>query len=184
MKLIVGLGNPGIEYEKTRHNVGFMVIDKLSEKLECPLKEKKFNGIFYKDKDVILAKPLTYMNNSGEFVKAIVEYYDVLIDDIIVVYDDMDTELGKVTIRQSGSSGGHNGIKSIIQHLNTQDIKRLKIGICRNENAINFVLGKFSFADSKIIEKVVDAASDALIQFIGNDIRYVMNNYSGKIYGK
>ncbi|VEU81954.1 aminoacyl-tRNA hydrolase [Mycoplasmopsis arginini] len=184
MKLIVGLGNPGIDYEKTRHNVGFMVIDKLSEKLECPLKEKKFNGIFYKDKDVILAKPLTYMNNSGEFVKAIVEYYDVLIDDIIVVYDDMDTELGKVTIRQSGSSGGHNGIKSIIQHLNTQDIKRLKIGIGRNENAINFVLGKFSFADSKIIEKVVDAAADALIQFIGNDIRYVMNNYSGKIYGK
>ncbi|WP_438340538.1 aminoacyl-tRNA hydrolase [Mycoplasma sp. 125] len=184
MKLIVGLGNPGVEYERTRHNVGFMVIDKLAEKLECPLKEKKFNGIFYKDSEIILAKPLTYMNNSGEFIKAICDYFEIMIDDIIVVYDDMDTELGKVAIRQSGSSGGHNGIKSIINHLGTQDFKRLKVGIGRKENAINFVLGKFSYSDSLVIEKVIDAASDALIQFISNDIRYVMNNYSGKIYGK
>lgn len=184
MKLIVGLGNAGIEYEKTRHNVGFMVIDKLSEKLDAPLKEKKFNGIFYKDKEIILAKPLTYMNNSGEFVKAIVEYYDILIDDIIIVYDDMDTELGKVTIRQKGSSGGHNGIKSIIQHLKTDEIRRLKIGIGRKDNSVNYVLGKFSFNDLKIMEEVIEASSEALIQFISNDIRYVMNNYSGKIYGK
>ncbi|ENY53797.1 aminoacyl-tRNA hydrolase [Metamycoplasma alkalescens] len=184
MKLIVGLGNPGVEYEKTRHNVGFMVIDKLSEKLEAPLKEKKFNGIFFKNKDVILAKPLTYMNNSGEFVKAISEYYDILIDDIIVVYDDMDTELGKVNIRQKGSSGGHNGINSIIQHLKTDEIKRLKIGIGRSNNAINFVLGKFSFADYQIIEKVIDVATEALISFIYNDIRYVMNNFSNKNHDK
>ncbi|BAP39443.1 aminoacyl-tRNA hydrolase [Metamycoplasma canadense] len=184
MKLIIGLGNPGIEYEKTRHNVGFMVIDKLSEKLEAPLKEKKFNGIFYKDKDVILAKPLTYMNNSGEFVKAIADYYNILIDDIIIVYDDMDIELGKVAIRQKGSSGGHNGVKSIIKHLGSEEIKRFKIGIGRGNDAINFVLGKFSHNDFLVIEKVINSTVDALIQFISNDIRYVMNNFSGKDYGK
>ncbi|MCV3733742.1 aminoacyl-tRNA hydrolase [Mycoplasma enhydrae] len=184
MKLIVGLGNPGKEYEKTRHNVGFMIIDSLSKKLVAPLNTKKFNGIYFKDKELIIAKPLTYMNNCGEFVRAIVDYYNINIDDIIIVYDDIDTELGKVIIRQKGSAGGHNGMKSIINHLDTNEIKRLKVGIGRDENLVNFVLGKFSFEDSKIIENVIEEASDALIQFINNDIRYVMNKYSNKNYSK
>ncbi|PZV99866.1 aminoacyl-tRNA hydrolase [Metamycoplasma auris] len=182
LKLIVGLGNPGEEYEKTRHNVGFMVIDQLAKKLQAPLREKKFNGVFFKNNEFILAKPLTYMNNSGEFVRAIANYYDILIDDIIIVYDDLDTQLGKVNIRQKGSSGGHKGMSSIISHLNTEEIKRLKIGIGRDSNIIDYVLGKFSFEDFKIIEKVIDYSAEALISFIYNDIRYVMNHFSKKNY--
>ncbi|AZZ65694.1 aminoacyl-tRNA hydrolase [Metamycoplasma phocicerebrale] len=184
MKLIVGLGNPGKEYEKTRHNVGFMVLDKLSQKLKAPMTIKKFNGIYFKDKEMILAKPLTYMNNSGEFVKDIVDYYNINVDDILLVYDDIDTELGKIIIRQQGSAGGHNGVKSIINNLDTNEIKRIKMGIGRDENLINFVLGKFSFEDSKIIEKAIDEVVEAIIQYINNDIRYVMNKYSNKKYGE
>ncbi|TPE57704.1 aminoacyl-tRNA hydrolase [[Mycoplasma] falconis] len=182
MKLIVGLGNPGVEYAKTRHNVGFMVIDKMAEKLQTPLTEKKFNGVFYKDKEVILAKPLTYMNKSGDFVAAITNYYDVALEDVIIVYDDLDVVLGKAVIRQKGSAGGHNGMKDIIAKLHSEDIKRLKIGIGRDGNVIDYVLGKFSYADSIVIDRIIEVASEALISFISNDIRFVMNKYSGKLY--
>lgn len=182
MKLIVGLGNPGVEYEKTRHNTGFMVIDKLAEKLHTPLTEKKFNGIYYIDKEVILAKPLTFMNNSGDFVRAIKDYYNIVDDDIIIVYDDLDLPVGKAVIRQKGSSGGHNGMKDIIAKLKTDEIKRLKIGIGRGQNVINYVLGKFSYQDFCTIEKIIDIASDALISFISNDIRFVMNKFIGELY--
>ncbi|RMA78536.1 PTH1 family peptidyl-tRNA hydrolase [Metamycoplasma subdolum] len=179
MKLIVGLGNPGSEYEDTRHNVGFMVIDAISKKLETVLNEKKFNGIYYKEKDFILAKPLTYMNLSGNFVREISDFYKIGIDDIIIIYDDMDLPVGKATIKQSGSAGGHNGMKNIIDQMKTQDIKRVKLGIGRATNAINYVLGKFTFNDKQIIDQVIEKVSDAIISFIYNDIRYVMNKFNG-----
>ncbi|AXE60983.1 aminoacyl-tRNA hydrolase [[Mycoplasma] phocae] len=182
MKLIVGLGNPGSEYAKTRHNVGFLTIDKIAEKLQIQLSEKKFNGIFFKDKEVIIAKPLTFMNKSGEFVKSIIEYYDIALSDVLIVYDDLDLPLGQAAIKQSGSSGGHRGMKDIIEKLNTQDIKRIKIGIGRGENVIDYVLGKFSFEDYNIISKLIDKAADAIISFISNDIRFVMNKFTGKLY--
>ncbi|TPR53865.1 aminoacyl-tRNA hydrolase [Metamycoplasma neophronis] len=181
MKLIVGLGNPGPEYEKTRHNAGFMTIDKIAEKLGIKLDEKKFNGVYYRDKDICVAKPLTYMNKSGDFVRAIKDYYNIPIDDILIIYDDMDLPLGKATIKQKGSAGGHNGMKDIINKLGTEEIKRVKIGIGRGENVIDFVLGKFSYNDLKIIEQVIDVSSDAVISYISNDIRFVMNKYSGKL---
>ncbi|AWX69488.1 aminoacyl-tRNA hydrolase [[Mycoplasma] anseris] len=183
MKLIVGLGNPGPEYVKTRHNVGFMVIDKIAQTLDIELNEKKFNGIFFKNNDFILAKPLTYMNKSGDFVRSIMDYYEISPEDLIIVYDDMDLALGKVSIKQKGSSGGHNGMKDILLKVPNEDnsIKRLKIGIGRDSNAIDYVLGKFSFNEMQIIEKVLARASEALISFIYNDIRFVMNKFNGNL---
>lgn len=180
MRIIIGLGNPGTEYEKTRHNIGFMVIDKLAKDLNVELSEKKFDGVFYKDNDLILAKPLTYMNNSGNFVQSLIKYYDLNIEDLIVIQDDLDLPLGKASIKQKGSDGGHNGIKDIIVKLNTQEFKRLKIGIGRDNNVINYVLGKFSFAEFKIVNEIIDHAVDALKTFIYNDIRFVMNKFNGK----
>ena len=110
MKLIVGLGNPGKEYENTRHNIGFMVVDSIAKKMNVQLNEKKFNGVFYKDADFILAKPLTYMNNSGDFVQAIMQFFQINPNDILVIQDDLDIDLGKATIRQKGSACGHNGL--------------------------------------------------------------------------
>ena len=145
MKLIVGLGNPGKEYENTRHNIGFKVIDALSHKYNVELNENKFNGMFYKGNGMILAKPLTYMNLSGDFVQKLAHYYKIDIEDILVVYDDLDLATGVVRYRQKGSSGGQNGIKDIINKMGTQEIKRLKIGIGKPRNgAKNWVLGKFS----------------------------------------
>lgn len=180
MRIIIGLGNPGTEYEKTRHNIGFMVIDKLAKDLKVELSEKKFDGVFYKDNDLILAKPLTYMNNSGNFVQNLIKYFDLNIEDLIVIQDDLDLPLGKAFIKQKGSDGGHNGIKDIIAKLNTQEFKRLKIGIGRDNNVINYVLGKFSFAEFKIVNEIIDHAVDALKTFIYNDIRFVMNKFNGK----
>ncbi len=180
MRIIIGLGNPGTEYEKTRHNIGFMVIDKLAKDLKVELSEKKFDGVFYKDNDLILAKPLTYMNNSGNFVHNLIKYFDLNIEDLIVIQDDLDLPLGKAYIKQKGSDGGHNGIKDIIAKLNTQEFKRLKIGIGRDNNVINYVLGKFSFAEFKIVNEIIDHAVDALKTFIYNDIRFVMNKFNGK----
>ncbi|AWX42524.1 peptidyl-tRNA hydrolase [Metamycoplasma cloacale] len=181
MKLIVGLGNPGEQYEKTRHNVGFMVVDAIAQKLGIQLEEKKFNGIYYKNKDFILAKPLTYMNNSGDFVQAIVEYYKINVDDVIIVYDDIDLILGKASIKQKGSSGGHNGMKDILNKVKHKDneIKRFKIGIGRDNNIIDYVLGKFSYEEWLVINKAIDYAADALISFVYNDIRFVMNKFTG-----
>ncbi|WP_412031686.1 aminoacyl-tRNA hydrolase [Metamycoplasma buccale] len=181
MKLIVGLGNPGSEYEKTRHNIGFLVVDKIASDLNVSLTETKFNGIFYKSRDFIIAKPLTYMNKSGEFVTAISSYYNINKDDIIVIYDDMDLEFGKISIKQKGSSGGHNGMRDIIEKLGTEEIKRLKMGIGRDGNAINYVLGKFSIADFELIQKSIKIAAEAIVSFIYNDIRFVMNKYNGNL---
>ncbi|TPD98841.1 aminoacyl-tRNA hydrolase [Metamycoplasma equirhinis] len=182
MKLIVGLGNPGIEYEKTRHNVGFMVIDQVASKMQIQLNEKKFNGLFFKDQEVIIAKPMTYMNKSGDFVRAIKDYYNISLNDILIVYDDLDLPLGKASIKQKGSSGGHNGMKDIIEKLGSDEIKRIKIGIGREQNVIDYVLGKFSFSDFQIVSKLIESATEAIITFISNDIRFVLNKFTGKIY--
>lgn len=181
MKLIVGLGNPGKEYENTRHNIGFMVVDNIAKKMNVQLNEKKFNGIFYKDADFILAKPLTYMNNSGDFVQAIMQFFQINPNDILVIQDDLDIDLGKATIRQKGSAGGHNGIKSIIEKIGTNEFKRLKIGIGRgSDNVINYVLSKFTFADTEILSKIIEASSEAAISFLFNDINFVINKFNGK----
>ena len=150
MKLIVGLGNPDKEYEKTRHNVGFMVMDRLADVLNVSIDNKKFKGEYVKFKyhgeDVILLKPMTYMNNSGESVIQVMNYFKIDVDDLLIVYDDMDMPVGKLRLRQSGSAGGHNGVKSVIAHTNTQNFKRIRVGIDKHPHikVVDYVLGRFT----------------------------------------
>ena len=130
MKLIIGLGNPGKEYENTRHNTGFMVLDRLSEKLNIEMTQNKFKGLYgkskYKGEDVILLKPQTYMNLSGESVRQVMDFFKINQEDILVIYDDLDMPVGKLRLRQSGSAGGHNGIKNIILHTGSQNFNRIR----------------------------------------------------------
>ncbi|WGI36621.1 aminoacyl-tRNA hydrolase [Mesomycoplasma lagogenitalium] len=182
MKLIVGLGNPGDEYKNTKHNVGFWVIDKIAQELKLNLDKQKFNGIFAKADDYILAKPLTYMNNSGLFVQKIAHFFKISNDDILIIYDDMDFSIGQAAIKNNGSAAGHNGMKDIIEQLGTEQIKRLKIGISRplNKENKNYVLTPFNNEEQKIIEKVVETAADAAIQFLSNDIRIIVERFNAK----
>jgi PTH1 family peptidyl-tRNA hydrolase len=134
MKLIVGLGNPGKEYEDTRHNLGFVVIDQLAEKLKTELNKKKFNGLYYQGTEYILLKPQTYMNNSGECILAFMNYFQIPRDNLLVIYDDIALPLGKFRYRQQGSDGGHNGLKNIIKMVGSKLFKRLRIGIGYDRN--------------------------------------------------
>ncbi|MBR3660382.1 MAG: aminoacyl-tRNA hydrolase [Bacilli bacterium] len=158
MKLIVGLGNPGCEYENTRHNIGFYYLDILANKLNLTFKEK-YKAMYAKTKienmDVILLKPLTYMNLSGEAVIKFMNYYKIKSEDILVIHDDLDMEMGRIKLKENGSSGGHNGIKNIILNLNTSEFKRLKLGISNNKmiDTKDYVLGKFSEEDLKILKQ-------------------------------
>ncbi len=147
MKLVVGLGNPGGQYEGSRHNVGFRVADLLGRRRSAKFKKGKFNSeladVVIGSERVLLLKPLTYMNNSGIAVRECIDYFNIPIDQIIVVYDDMDLDLGRIRVRYKGGSGGHNGIKSIIAHLGTENFSRIRVGIGRpapGSDSINFVL--------------------------------------------
>ena len=137
MKLIVGLGNPGKEYQNTRHNIGFYFIDSIADSLNLKFKEK-FNGLYVKtilnQEEIMFLKPLSYMNLSGEVVASIVHFYKIEIDDILIISDDLDQEVGKVRLRTHGSCGGHNGLRNIENHLHTDHYKRLRIGIGKNSN--------------------------------------------------
>ena len=129
MKLMVGLGNPGAEYQNTRHNLGFAVIDQLANQLKVELNKKKFNGLYCKTGEYILLKPQTYMNNSGECVAAFLNYFQIPLDNLLIIYDDIALPLGNFRYRFQGSAGGHNGIKNLIEKLGTTKFKRLKVGI-------------------------------------------------------
>lgn len=159
MKLIVGLGNPGREYEDTRHNVGFMAIDRLADKYNALFKlDKNLKGLIasvnINGEKVILLKPITFMNLSGESVKPVMSYYKINVNDIIVINDDLDMPVGKIRYRAKGSAGGHNGLKSIIANLKTEEFQRIKIGIDRSKiiPVVDWVLGKFSTEDTNVLE--------------------------------
>ena len=183
MKIIIGLGNPGEEYSNTRHNVGFQVIDLICKEYDSALTINKFGGLYFVAEDVIIAKPMNFMNNSGAFVKSLINFYNIKIEDILVIYDDLDSEVGKAKIKTFGSSGGHNGLKDIIESLNTDEIKRLKIGIGRpktSKNVSKYVLNKIPKADAPILDKVKEQAAKIAISFVYNDIRVVINSFNGK----
>ena len=184
MKLIVGLGNPGFQYENTRHNVGFMVIDEIAKKLNLNINQKKFDSLLFVNSDFILLKPLTFMNLSGKAVKSVVDFFKIDISDVIIVCDDLDIKLGQAKIKISNSSAGHNGIKSVIEKLGTSDFYRMKIGIGRPENKdyklSSYVLGKFDPAEQKKIDKVIDKSAEAIISIVYNDINYVVNLFNQK----
>ena len=184
MILIVGLGNPGKQYEQTRHNIGFDVIDYMANKYNIDVKREKFKGIcgegFIENKKVILLKPLTYMNLSGESIRELANFYKLEDDEIIVVYDDISLDIGRLRIREKGSAGGHNGIKSIIQNLGGDKFPRVKVGVGQpKDNLVNHVLGKFSKEDREHIEKVIPVVSDAIVEIVKNDAKESMNKFNG-----
>lgn len=186
MKLFVGLGNPGKKYEKTKHNIGFMVIDSLSKRLNIPLNESKFNGQFgsglVDGEKVFLLKPLTYMNLSGECVRPFMDYFKISPEDLIVIYDDLDLPVGKIRLRQKGSAGGHNGMKSVISAIGTENFHRLRVGIGRPENrqpVVDYVLSAFAEEDQEVIEDVVEKCSEACEKAIHSPFIEVMNKYNG-----
>ena len=184
MILIVGLGNPGKQYEQTRHNIGFDVIDYMANKYNIDVNREKFKGIcgegFIENKKVILLKPLTYMNLSGESIRELANFYKLEDDEIIVVYDDISLDIGRLRIREKGSAGGHNGIKSIIQNLGGDKFPRVKVGVGQpKDNLVNHDLGKFSKEDREHIEKVIPVVSDAIVEIVKNDAKESMNKFNG-----
>jgi len=188
MKLIIGLGNPGSKYENTRHNAGFAIVSHLAEKHSIQGKtESKFNAIVgkgkIKDEDVIILEPLTYMNLSGQAVIAVMNFYKIQKEDILVIYDDLSLELGIMRFRANGSDGGHNGIKSIIQHLGgDKNFARLKIGIGPQPSfmaAEDFVLQKFSNEEKKYLDKIIPVCTEAVEFYLQNSISDSMNRYNG-----
>ena len=186
MKLIVGLGNIGKEYENTRHNMGFMLVDRYLEYRNITDKFKeKFNAMYVEttinNEKVIFIKPTTYMNNSGIAVRAFVDFYKLSSEDILVISDDLDLDLGKFRLRRNGSSGGHNGLKSIISHLGTDDFKRLRIGISNDkDDVINYVLSKFSKKELNEIDTMFDTLVDVLDDYFVIDFTSLMSKYNRK----
>lgn len=187
MYIIVGLGNPTNQYEGTRHNVGFDCITTLAEKYHIPLdfvKHKAVCGTGYiEGQKVILAKPQTYMNLSGESVRALVDYYKISEEELIIIYDDISLEVGQLRLRKKGSAGGHNGIKSIIQHLGTQEFPRIKVGVGSKPagwDLADWVLGKFSKEDQETLVETKKRVADACETMLTQDIDVAMNLYNKK----
>lgn len=185
MKLIVGLGNPGKQYENTRHNIGFDVIDELSDIFSIPLNQSKFKGLygmgFHKGEKVVLLKPLTYMNLSGESIRAVSDYYQIDIEDIVIIYDDLDLPVGKIRLRQKGSAGGHNGIKSTVAHLGTQEFNRIRIGIDRPKNGMkvpDYVLGRFYDEEKPLTQEAVKKSAAACEAWLDKPFLQVMNEFN------
>lgn len=186
MKVVVGLGNPGKKYEKTRHNIGFMAIDELANQLQAPPMQTKFNGLFTTVHTpagkVILVKPLTYMNLSGDCVRPLLDYFSVDLEDLVVLYDDMDFAPGTIKLRQKGSAGGHNGMKSIIQHVGTTEFNRIRMGIGRpaeGVKVVDYVLTNFSKAEQPLIEEAVYQTAQACQAWLKASFNDVMNEYNG-----
>ena len=183
--IVVGLGNPGSEYELTRHNAGFRVIDALAKEYNIAINKPKFKALVGEakigDKKIILVKPQTYMNSSGESVREIIDWYKISMDNLIVIYDDIDISFGKLRIRPSGSAGSHNGLKSVISLVGSTDFKRVRVGIGKppqNWDLINYVLGRFTKEEETDFEKVKNNARDAVKCIIDNDINCAMNKFN------
>lgn len=184
MKLIVGLGNPGNEYKNTRHNIGFMVLDKIAEKLNESFNKENFSGKYFmtniNGEKTIFLKPQKYMNLSGEVVRDYVLYYKIDLSDIIIIVDDLDLPTGKIRLRTHGSSGGHNGLKNIFSNLGTENIKRIKIGISNNKDidTKDYVLGNIKNEDKKLIDDTVLKVCDISLEAITSDFNNLMSKYN------
>ena len=185
--LIVGLGNPGPEYAKTRHNCGFRALDILAQKLGCRVDKGKFQGLYnqvtYGDKKLYLLKPQTYMNLSGQSVKQLAAFFHIPPRQIIVMYDDISLDPGRLRIRADGSAGGHNGIKSIISCIGGQDFPRVKIGVGAKPHPdydlANWVLSTFSAAEEKDLASALERAADAALSIVDRGVPETANRYNG-----
>lgn len=187
MKLIVGLGNPTNKYEGTRHNVGFDVIDKMADEYGIGLDVIKHKGMYGKGKidgqTVILLKPMTFMNLSGESVSQVASYYKIASSDIIVVYDDINLDVGRLRVRGKGSAGGHNGIKNIIANLHTEEFPRVRVGVGMKPprmDLADYVLSHFSNEDRKLVDESYDKAIKAIALLVNDELDKAMNEYNGK----
>jgi PTH1 family peptidyl-tRNA hydrolase len=183
MKLIVGLGNPGKKYERTRHNMGFMAIDLLSEITQIDVDKEVFHGLLGRGKilneDVMLFKPTTFMNLSGTAVKEISNYFKISTDDILVIFDDMSLEPGQIRLRLSGSSGGQKGMQNIIDNLGTQKIKRIRIGIGEPQyDVVDYVLGKPNKDEMPLVEDAIIRATDAIKEYLKSTFEKAMSLYN------
>ena len=184
MKLIVGLGNPGKEYNNTRHNIGFMCVDEVAKYFNVVFSSNKFNGLYsefkYNGEKIILLKPQKYMNLSGEVVRDFVNFFKVNLDDVLIISDDLDTEVGTYRFRYKGSSGGHNGLKNIELHLATKNYKRLKIGISNNKNidTKDYVLGKFTKDELELIYSIIEKIPNMVIDYLELTFENLMNKYN------
>ena len=185
--LIVGLGNPGKEYEKTRHNCGFRAIDDLSQKLSCKVDKSKFQGLYgqvtYKGKKLFLLKPMTYMNLSGRSILQLSAYFNIPPQRIIVIYDDISLPLGKLRIRGDGSAGGHNGIKSIISEVGTQDFPRIKIGVGAkahpSQDLADWVLSSFTKEEDQQLSVALERSAEAALCIIDQGVSSAANKFNG-----
>ena len=184
MFLIVGLGNPGREYDGTRHNIGFEAIDYISSKNNIDINKSKFKGMFgegfIKGQKVILLKPTTYMNLSGESIREVINFYKIDNNKIIVIYDDISLEIGKLRIREKGSAGGHNGIKNIILHTGSQNFNRIRVGIDRSKyiKVVDYVLSRFTKDEQDAINQGIENASDAVIDYLDHGFNHAMNRFN------
>lgn len=189
MFVIAGLGNPGKEYENTRHNAGFSVIDRIADKYNISVTEKSHKALIGKGviegNKVILVKPVTYMNNSGEALREITDYYKVDSEsELIVIYDDISLDVGMLRIRDKGSAGGHNGIKSIINHLGTQKFMRIKVGVgdkIPEMDLADHVLGHFSKEDKVLMDESFIRAGEACVMLLSGEMEKAMNVYNRKV---
>lgn len=190
MKLIIGLGNPGTEYTETRHNIGFKAVDALAHSYNISPNKSKFKAFFGEGrvghKKVVLVKPQTYMNLSGESVKAFASWYKIPAEDILIIYDDVSLPPGKLRIRTKGGAGGHNGIKSIIQHLGTDEFQRIKVGVGERPqgwNLADYVLSRFTDPEIKIMEETMKDIVGASNVIMDKGIQDAMNQYNPKARG-
>ena len=184
MFLIVGLGNPGKEYEDTRHNIGFKVVDNIAKEYNIEINRQKFKGIygegFIDGKKVMLLKPTTYMNLSGESVREVVDFYNLENEEVLVIYDDISLETGSLRIREKGSAGGHNGIKSIIAHLGSDVFPRIKVGVGQpTGDLVKHVLGRFSKEEIDVLNQSIEVSTKAAKEIIKTDAKTAMNQFNG-----
>lgn len=186
MYIIAGLGNPESKYDKTRHNIGFRLIDELAARNGITFSDRKHNGLVGKGiisgEKVILLKPLTYMNLSGECVGSAADYYKAEPENVIILFDDISLDVGRIRIRKKGSAGGHNGIKSIIAHLGSDNFPRLKFGVGdkpKEMDLADYVLGRFSSQDEAVVSEGIKRACEAVECMIGEGCDAAMNKYNG-----
>lgn len=187
VRLVVGLGNPGNTYQRTRHNVGFMVVDQIAEDFSIALVKQKFDTVFGRgsvdDVEVVLAKPMAFMNRSGPQVQKIARYYRILSEDMLVVHDDIDLAFGRIKIKEKGGDGGHKGVRSIIDAFGGGEFVRLRIGVGRPEagiNAADHVLGKFSLKEKKVLHRIISEARDAVVTILCKGAKEGMNRFNDK----
>jgi PTH1 family peptidyl-tRNA hydrolase len=187
LRLVVGLGNPGKTYAKTRHNAGFMVVDKVSDAFSIALEKRKFDARFgigsVNGVNIVLAKPMGYMNRSGPQVQKIAGYFRILCEDMLVVHDDIDLAFGRLQIKEKGGDGGHRGVRSIMDAFGGGDFTRLRIGVGRPDaggNATDYVLGKFTLEEGKVLSQIITEARDAVVTVLCKGTKEGMNRFNNK----